>query len=224
MTTNDPDEIRASIERTRANLSSDVDALTDKVSPGRVAERQVEKVKGAVGGVKDKVFGAADDAGDAVGSLAGATRSASADVREKAAGNPLAAGLVAFGLGLLGASLVPATRKEQRLARQAKESDVVERVKEEARSSGQDVAYRLREPAREAVEEVKATAGEGAGAVKETALSAADDVKREAGEKADDARAEASSAADRAKGQRPSEERTWSAGSSQGPSAGGGIP
>ena len=45
-TSNDPDEIRADIERTRAALSSDVDDLAESVKPKNVAERQVGKVEG----------------------------------------------------------------------------------------------------------------------------------------------------------------------------------
>ena len=54
----DPDQIRDDIERTRAELSSDVDALTDKVSPTQAAQRQAERVRSAAPGVKDRVMGA----------------------------------------------------------------------------------------------------------------------------------------------------------------------
>ena len=60
-TSNDPDEIRADIERTRATLSDDVDDLAESVKPQSVARRQVDKVKEAVGGVKDRVMGSDDD-------------------------------------------------------------------------------------------------------------------------------------------------------------------
>ena len=43
----DPDQIRDDIERTRAELSSDVDALTDKVSPTQAAQRQADRVRSA---------------------------------------------------------------------------------------------------------------------------------------------------------------------------------
>ena len=36
-----PEEIRAEIERTRQNLSRDVNALEDKVSPSHIASRRV---------------------------------------------------------------------------------------------------------------------------------------------------------------------------------------
>ena len=45
-TPSDPDQIRREIERTQANLSTDVDALTEKVSPGRIVERRVNRVRG----------------------------------------------------------------------------------------------------------------------------------------------------------------------------------
>jgi hypothetical protein len=46
-TSNDPDEIRADIERTRAALSDDVDDLAESVKPKNVAQRQVDKVEAA---------------------------------------------------------------------------------------------------------------------------------------------------------------------------------
>ena len=43
-TSTDPDEIRRQIEATRAGLSNDVNALSDKVSPGKIAERTIRPV------------------------------------------------------------------------------------------------------------------------------------------------------------------------------------
>ncbi len=65
MTTN-PDEIRAEIERTRANLSNDVDALTEQANPKNIARRQVDKVKDRGVGIKDRIMGSAADVQDAV--------------------------------------------------------------------------------------------------------------------------------------------------------------
>jgi hypothetical protein len=45
--TDDPDAIRADIEATRRNLSGDVDALADKVTPSKIAQRQTRRVNGA---------------------------------------------------------------------------------------------------------------------------------------------------------------------------------
>ena len=62
-TSNDPDAIRADIERTRAELSGNVDQLTDQANPKNIARRKVEDVKQSAVGLKDRVMGAAPDAG-----------------------------------------------------------------------------------------------------------------------------------------------------------------
>ncbi|GAA4563576.1 DUF3618 domain-containing protein [Planotetraspora kaengkrachanensis] len=45
MADTDPDALEREIERTRAELARTVDAIADRVSPKRVAERGVAKVK-----------------------------------------------------------------------------------------------------------------------------------------------------------------------------------
>jgi hypothetical protein len=180
-TTNDPDEIRREIERTRAELSDDVDALAEKVNPRRAAERQADKVRGAVTNAKERVFGAAEDAKEAAserwGAASDTAQGAPAQLRGKTAGNPIAAGLVAFGLGLLVASAIPASRTERDLVERGKQSDAVQGAAQGVKEAAQDVADHLREPAREAVEQVKATATEGAQEVKEKATEGAAEVK-----------------------------------------------
>lgn len=183
MTTNDPDRIRADIEATRAALSQDVDNLEEKVNPSKIAQRQTDKVKSAVSGVKDKVFGGATDAGDsahdAVHAAADAAKGAPADVRRSTRGNPLAAGLVAFGAGMLLAALIPATRAEKQAVHAVKEDEGVQHVAEEIKSAAQDLGASLQEPAAEAFTSVKETAMGGAQQVKETAARGAEDVTSE---------------------------------------------
>ena len=58
---NDPDEIRADIERTRAELSDNVDALADTANPKNIARRQASRVKQAAVGVKEHIMGSSDD-------------------------------------------------------------------------------------------------------------------------------------------------------------------
>src|SRR5690606_7897925 len=131
MTQQNPDQIRADIERTRHELSSDVDALAEKVTPSQVARRQTDRVKETVGGWKDRVMGSADEAttqlsdrahgaGEAVRSnvqdAADAAKGAPEEVSRRTRGNPLAAGLIAVGAGWLLASLLPATQQEKRAA------------------------------------------------------------------------------------------------------------
>ena len=216
-TSNDPDEIRADIERTRATLSNDVDDLAESVKPKSVAQRQVDKVKDAAGSLKDRVMGSDDDdyssstvgdkayaAKDAVADRAYAAKDAVTDkayaardtVSEKASdaadavreapttlkrktqGNPLAAGVIAFGLGMLVSSLIPSSEKERQAVSQLQ--DNLEPVKQKATEVAQDVGENLRPAAQEAAQSVKSTAQEGVENVKQEGQSAAQDVKDQA--------------------------------------------
>jgi ElaB/YqjD/DUF883 family membrane-anchored ribosome-binding protein len=169
--TNNPDEIRREIENTRGRLSSDVNALTETVSPSNVARRQADKVAGVATSVKDRVMGTADDlrsSGSDAASTVGQAPAAAADkARSKTQGNPLAAGLIAFGAGMLVASLLPTTEAESRAGeRLAEQADkVVEPLKETGREMGED----LKERAKEAAQEVKSTAQQAVESTKEQA-------------------------------------------------------
>jgi gas vesicle protein len=191
----DPDAIRADIERTRAELSYNVDALTDTANPKNIAGRQVDKVKGAVQGVKERIMGADDDPYDegAVGDaklavqdrvagiqdrasgLGDAVASAPRRAKQKTQGNPLAAGVIAFGVGLLISGLIPSSQKEQRAISDLQEN--LEPLKEKAAEVGREMADNLREPAQQAVESVKATATQGAENVKAEGQSAKEQVQ-----------------------------------------------
>ena len=115
----------ADIEATRTNLTRDIDELTDKVTPSRVLDRRKEAAKGRMGSFRDKVMGSATNAG---GSLSGTASSATGSISDTATGalnglesrtqgNPLAAGVVAFGAGMLISALIPASEYvDQRLA------------------------------------------------------------------------------------------------------------
>ena len=228
-TSNDPDEIRADIERTRATLSNDVDDLAESVKPKSVAQRQVDKVKDAAGSLKDRVMGSDDDdyssstvgdkayaAKDAVADRAYAAKDAVADkayaardtVSEKASdaadavreapttlkrktqGNPLAAGVIAFGLGMLVSSLIPSSEKERQAVSQLQ--DNLEPVKQKATEVAQDVGENLRPAAQEAAPSVKSTAQEGVENVKQEGQSAAQDVKDQAQDSKDTVRQQSS--------------------------------
>lgn len=187
----DPEVIRRDIESTRADLSRNVDALTEKVSPSRVVGRRVDRAKDAVGSVKDKVMGSNDDPYDH-GAMGGATDKASSVAssigdtatsaptiaRQKTQGNPLAAGMIAFGVGWLASSLLPATEKEQEAATAVKDkasehSDTLTAPIKEAAGNAKE---NLRAPAQDAVQSVKGTATEATATVKEEAAAAKDGV------------------------------------------------
>jgi ElaB/YqjD/DUF883 family membrane-anchored ribosome-binding protein len=178
----DPDLIRADIERTRTNLSDDVNALADQVNPKNVVRRKTQRVTGAVGSLKEFVMGTASQAqssaGDAVHSVGDAAASAPVAVTRRTQGNPLAAGLIAFGVGALVSSLIPATAGERSLAADAK--DKAQPLMDETKQIAQDAAQDLKEPAQQAVESVKRSAADAAATVKDESRSAAADVRDDA--------------------------------------------
>jgi len=178
----DPDQIRADIEVTRQNLSSDVNALTDRANPANAAKRQVGKAREAAFGVKDKVMGSAQNAtshaspaGTSVSdTITGAPDALTSHTR----GNPLAAGLIALGAGLLVGSMLPASQKETQAAAavKANASTLAQPVTEAAKGIAED----LKAPAQEALESVKSTATDAAATVKDEASGAAQQVKQSA--------------------------------------------
>jgi gas vesicle protein len=202
------DQLRREIEQTRRELGTDVDALGEKVSPRRVMERRVDRTKNAIGGVKERIMGTTSDASSSAGgAISGAASSvqdrmsgaasgvqhAASSVgdtatdtayraRRQAEGNPLAAGLIAFGLGWLVSSLLPPSEKERQLAHQVKDQaqPAVQAVGQQAGQALSEMKDNLQQPAQEAVESVKQTATDAAGTVKEEARSAAGDVKDQA--------------------------------------------
>jgi gas vesicle protein len=208
MTSSDPDVIRRQIEDTRRELSYDVDALNEKVNPARVVDRRVTAAKGRMTGLKDKVMGTAHDtthsahgmASNAAGSVQGAASNAAGTVQDAASsaagaiqgapdmairqtqGNPLAAGLIAFGVGWLVSSLLPATQKEQQLAQQAETAvrENKDALLAPAKEAAQEIGEQLKPAAQDAVESVKSTAQDAAATVKEEGQSAAQDVQGQA--------------------------------------------
>ena len=185
----DPDTIRRDIEATRSDLSYDVDALADKVSPSSIADRQKEKVKTRARSVRESVMGAVHTATDkvpspgAVGSNAG---DAAGSAVETAKGHPLVVGLIAFGAGWLLSSLIPTAPAERQLASTAKQKAAP--LVDQAKDAAKDAAQQLKEPAQQAAAHVKDTASDAASTVKEEGQSAASDVKGTAADAKDDVR------------------------------------
>ncbi len=94
---------------------------------------------------------------DAASSAATAIQDAPQAARRQTQGNPLAAGLIAFGAGWLVSSLLPASRQEQQLAEQArnKASELGQPLAEAAKQAATEVKDNLQEPARQAVDSVQ---------------------------------------------------------------------
>ena len=66
----DPDQIRSEIDQTQRELSADVDALAEKLSPPRIVERRVRRTRAAMTNMKDRIMGSTSDAYQSAGSAA----------------------------------------------------------------------------------------------------------------------------------------------------------
>lgn len=214
-----PEEIRARIDRTRESVSNDVDALAEKVSPSSIVGRETERVKGKVNAVKDRLFGSDDQdpgvvgqagqdvrgavghAGDsvrgAVGNVGEGVRHTADRAAEKAKGNPLAMGLIAFGVGALISSLIPASSVEKDAASKVK--DAAQPLMDEVKDVAKEAGEHLKEPAQEAAQTLKDSAQTAGQNIKGEAQAAAADVKDEAQSAAGDVKSEAQDASQRVK-------------------------
>jgi ElaB/YqjD/DUF883 family membrane-anchored ribosome-binding protein len=193
----DPDRLRSQIEHTQHNLSADVDLLAEKVTPSRVVRRRVNRARRSLSAMRDRVMGSTSDTASSVGHQVRDTATSVADTASSAAGeaahtvretpdairrgtegNPIAAGLIAFGAGWLLSTLAPPTKPEQELAEQATSwaRDHSGPVKEQLGQVAEEVRENMREPAQQAAESVKSTATDAVETVKDDTRSAAGDV------------------------------------------------
>jgi hypothetical protein len=124
----------------------------------------------------------ADSAGstssDAVAGVKGGVGDAKDAAGEAIEGSPLAAGLIAFGAGLVVAALIPATDAEQRASQRV--VDAAQPLVDEAKSVGQDVGSNLKESAADAAQQVKVSAQDSVERVQDEGQSSVENVKAEA--------------------------------------------
>ncbi|HEY4576560.1 MAG TPA: DUF3618 domain-containing protein [Yaniella sp.] len=191
---NNPEEIRTDIQRTQSALGRDVDALAEKVDPTKAMERQKDRLRDRVRNLSEKVMGTPDydprhdqssgalhQASEQLSELKDQAGETVQNIPEKVSsgtrGNPLAAGLIAFGAGWLAATLIPSSRMEQDAAQQAK--DRAQPLVDEAKSAAQEAGEHLKPQAQEAAQSVKETASRGAEHVKDEGKGHAQDLKED---------------------------------------------
>jgi gas vesicle protein len=123
----------------------------------------------------DSLHGAKDTAAAKLSDAGTALSHTPDQVKAKTQGNPLAAGLIAFGAGMLISSLIPASQKEREAADQLKTA--AQPLATQVTDAAKDMVQDLKEPAQEALENVKATATDAAQNVKAEGQGAVTDVK-----------------------------------------------
>ena len=192
------EELSNEIEETRRSMTTNVDALQDRVSPSAIVERRKAAARGRVQSVRDRVMGTAqsvrgsatdtvgstkDSAHGAVGSVKDTAHGTVSGAQDKVEGSPMAAGLVAFGAGLVIASLIPASDKEARAAGQVVDTvkDKGQPLVEDVKSAAQDLAQDVAASASDAASTVKDTATQSAERVRDEGKSGVDEVRSETG-------------------------------------------
>jgi Protein of unknown function (DUF3618) len=186
-------EVKSEIEDTRQEMSETIDAIADRASPARIVQRRRQWMSDGWRSVRERLMGRSEDtygsasdtahglvgsARDTAGSVAEGARQAPEKALEQTQGNPIAAGLIAFGGGLLVASLIPPSEAEQRLAGQVVEK--AQPLRDEVQRAGHEVVDDLRSTAQEGAEQVKQRATEAAGTVQQDVRSSAGSVKEQA--------------------------------------------
>lgn len=195
MTDQHIEQLRAEAAAHRQSIATDLELVGDRVSPSRIAERRKARLRERVSGMRDTVFGSADrsrsshqpspsspsaDGGQSLGDRASGAVDAVRDhtpdsLGEVTEGNPLAAGIVGFGVGMLAASLLPSSPDERRAA---------------ARIQGtlEDSAAELGRTGHEAVENLKPEAQQAVADIKESAQGSVESVKSDAQSKVESVR------------------------------------
>jgi gas vesicle protein len=146
-----------------------------------------ERASGVASSVGASVGDRASAVGDRVSGAASSVTNTVSDapqlLRERTEGNPLAAGLIAFGVGWLASTLIPSSNVEQRAATQVKEKaqPLVDQAKEQVQQVASDVKDELQPRAQEAAQSLKDSASTAASSVQDQAKSsgqqAAEDAK-----------------------------------------------
>jgi len=194
------EDLRNRLDQQRNELGYDLEAIGDRVSPGRVVERRKAAARDRVRSVRDRLMGTKDDAMSAItqapsavgDKVAGATSgvgqqlSHAPDAAKHAAeGNPLAVGLIAFGAGLVVSSLLPTSEVERKAGEKMQPAleqaasgaaDAAREVAEDVRPAIQEAASELKERATEATQSIQAEVKDAAGDTADAAKQAAGDM------------------------------------------------
>jgi len=176
------EELRAEIADNRAQLSYTMDAIGDRVSPGRMIERKKNRLAQGARSLKDRVMGTVDDLGQTVSGAAHGALDKAHDgtdavhnmpdtIRARSQGSPMLAGGIAFGFGFLVAVAMPPSRTEREATSAV--MDKTAPMKNELTKAAHEVADHLKDPAQNAVSQVKAAANDAAAQVSDVAKESA---------------------------------------------------
>lgn len=183
------EQLQRDIEMQRARMGDTMDAIGDRLSPNRMIERRRAAVGQSFRTAKNSIMGSPDyqePLSSKVRNTTGSLASSAADtaqtaldkaqhapeaIADQTRGNPIAAGLIAFGAGLLAATVVPPTRTERRAVDAAQPQ--LQQAKQSLTEAGRDVAAQAKSHAADATEALKSSASESMSSLGDQARDAA---------------------------------------------------
>lgn len=177
------EQLRSEIEGTRDHLGATMVAIEEHVSPRAMVQRRRSAMAERWSAMREAVMGKAHDVSS---TAAGAAHEAPSAAVQQAQGNPLVAGLVAFGAGLLAATVLPTSRTEEQAA--TKLAERAQPLAEEAKQVAGEVASSVREEGAQHAEQLRQEASQAAGEVAGTARSAGEDTRQAGADAARDVR------------------------------------
>jgi hypothetical protein len=183
------EELRSDIAERRRNMTGTVDAIEDRVMPGRIIDRRKratrqwwhdtrDRVMGTSGDTVQRTKGRMQDMAEDVEQVAGKVTEAPAQLAEHTRGAPLIAGGIAFGIGALLAIVIPETDPERRAGEAI--APQLSAATDAVKDAGQQALETAKGAAQEAVGELKESAGEHAGQVADEAKDAGREMAGEA--------------------------------------------
>ena len=104
------DELEADIVHTREDMATALDRVGDQMSPKQVVKGSTRRLTRWFQSARDGIMGTVSDV---EGRVAGQGQQVSGALAGQNEGNPLAAGIIAFGAGLLVGSVLRPTKVEQ---------------------------------------------------------------------------------------------------------------
>ena len=155
-TSPDPEQQRREIAETREDMGRTMAEIEDRVSPSRIKERQSARMHSKWSRMRESVMGSSHDAksraSDKAHEAQDRMHQGPERVEQMTRGNPMAAGLVALGVGALAGTLIPASRAEKQVASELRD-EFEGPVREGLQGMGHDMQDQFKEQAKETVKE-----------------------------------------------------------------------
>ncbi|HEX6256051.1 MAG TPA: DUF3618 domain-containing protein [Euzebyales bacterium] len=194
----DPEAIRRDIAHTRRDMEGTIEAINDRVNPSRVYERRSGRARQRWNRLKSSIMGSDDSSWSTDPSSSWADRTPDVDVsgrarqakaaisdapdatKRRTRGNPLTAGMIAFGVGALIGGALPESEAERRVVGEADRHLDIEGTRQRLTDRAQQVGDDVRSSAQEAAQDLKGSAQDAAHDVRDDARREGERVREDA--------------------------------------------